>query len=247
MKIYVITLEKAKERQERIRRQFSEKGIDFEFVFGIDGRLLSQQEKDSLYDEKKSVSFYKWYRKGEMCGLTLGEIGCTLSHQLVYQKILDNKLKNAIVLEDDVVIDDRFFEVVNLLNTTFRKKQNYVIRLDNEILRGGVLFKTTKMNDAFRVKQYIFNTCAAGYYIDNKSAATMLSVNKPLFLISDEWNFFGMFVKLRSVNKCIVRQEAEKSYIWNNDSRRIINNTIFCKIIGKMKTFRRLLWAILFK
>ncbi|EFN60659.1 Glycosyltransferase 25 family member [Camponotus floridanus] len=48
--------------------------------------------------------------------MTMGEIGCFLSHYLIWQKVLEHGYKNVMVLEDDV----RF-------EPFFRQKVNYVL------------------------------------------------------------------------------------------------------------------------
>ena len=50
-----------------------------------------------------------------------GEIGCTLSHQKCYRKLVESREKYALILEDDIVIrhkiDTLVPEIEKLLNT----------------------------------------------------------------------------------------------------------------------------------
>ena len=70
--------------------------FDFEFerVNAIDGSKLKHNELKHHYDVDLN-------RRQYHSVLTLGEIGCYLSHRKVWQKIVDEHLDFALVLEDD--------------------------------------------------------------------------------------------------------------------------------------------------
>ena len=44
--------------------------------------------------------------------LTLGEIGCAISHIKVYEHMVENNIKSAIILEDDAIVSQHFKEIV---------------------------------------------------------------------------------------------------------------------------------------
>lgn len=53
--------------------------------------------------------------------MTLGEVGCFLSHYNIWKKIVDENLKDALVLEDDIRFDSFFkHRAVNLIQEARR-------------------------------------------------------------------------------------------------------------------------------
>jgi len=127
IQVYVITLINAKKRQEWIAGQLNRLGIPFEFIFGIDGRKLTVNELDECYDSARAKSF-----EGEM---TPGEIGCALSHRLAYKIIVERKVERAIILEDDISLDENFNDILCFFS--YLKPQNMVIKIDRFRWSGG--------------------------------------------------------------------------------------------------------------
>ncbi len=85
----------------------AELGIEFEFVEAIDGRTLSPDECARSIDAERARRFL-----GR--ALTPPEIGCSLSHRMLYQKQIDEGLEEVVILEDDAVVGPAFLEVINL-------------------------------------------------------------------------------------------------------------------------------------
>ena len=44
------------------------------------------------------------------------EIACTISHLLIFEKLVKENIDTAIILEDDVVINDGFYQIMKLQN-----------------------------------------------------------------------------------------------------------------------------------
>ncbi|GBU25702.1 hypothetical protein R83H12_02357 [Fibrobacteria bacterium R8-3-H12] len=60
--IFVITLPQATQKQRHMKERMQSLNIPFEFVEGVDGRLLSEEELQKAFDKEKSYNYYKWYR-----------------------------------------------------------------------------------------------------------------------------------------------------------------------------------------
>lgn len=105
VKIFVISLVEDFKRRKRIDEMFSDLKVDFEFVDAVDGR------------EKKAEDFKEYNAKKRMQThgkhLTGSEMGCFVSHKKVYQKIVDQNIQNALIFEDDIILDSCFFDVVS--------------------------------------------------------------------------------------------------------------------------------------
>lgn len=89
--VFVINLDSAKERLEKIARALHAKGIPFERVPAIDGRGLA--------DPTQFVSTFSLLLRPK--SFLPEEVGCWLSHRKVWQRIVKERIPLALVLEDD--------------------------------------------------------------------------------------------------------------------------------------------------
>ncbi len=96
-KIYVITLAdsfRIPRMEERL------KGIEYEFYYGVNGATLDKTPYIELGSKQ-----------------TRGQLGCTLSHYQLYEKIVAENLDKVLILEDDCLFNDN----VNNLATYFEQ------------------------------------------------------------------------------------------------------------------------------
>ncbi|WP_100914058.1 glycosyltransferase family 25 protein [Pseudoalteromonas spongiae] len=93
-KVFLINLDKSTERLKKSSERLAAQNIQFERIQAIDGTKLTDTEIQAHYSSQLNSKQY--YRN-----LGYGEIGCFLSHRLAWQKIVEQKLHYAIVLEDD--------------------------------------------------------------------------------------------------------------------------------------------------
>jgi len=98
-KIYVVTLERSTDRHQKM--QMILEGLDFSFFYGTDKKDLTidQLLEEGIYDEKKAKSLHKKDKP-----MNTSQIGCAWSHRLVYEDMLANNYKKALILEDDVLL-----------------------------------------------------------------------------------------------------------------------------------------------
>lgn len=96
-KIYLINLARSTDRLEACARQLEKVSLPFDRIEAVDGGTLGEEVINELYDFGES-SYHKH--------MTSGEIGCYLSHVRVWQKIVDEQLDYAVVLEDDIILQD---------------------------------------------------------------------------------------------------------------------------------------------
>lgn len=104
-KVFLINLAKSTERLKKSSARLAAQNIQFERIPAIDGTKLTNAEIQAHYSSQLNSKQY--YRN-----LGYGEIGCFLSHRLAWQKIVEQKLPYAIVLEDD-------FQLVGDLSAVF--------------------------------------------------------------------------------------------------------------------------------
>lgn len=96
-KIFVITLERAKDRQKKVLNTLS--ALNFDFFIGVDKKSLDYNmlQEQGIYNDNKAR---KLDRHGK--GMVLGAIACSLSHKTVYEHIIHSNYQRVLVFEDDV-------------------------------------------------------------------------------------------------------------------------------------------------
>ena len=103
--IFIINLATDVDKRKHMEALCKANNIEGRFIDAVYGKKLSIEETQRVYDKQLAI---------KECGreLTLGEIGCTLSHLAIYQAMLDENIQQAVVLEDDVLLAPQFLELI---------------------------------------------------------------------------------------------------------------------------------------
>ena len=136
-KVYVINLDKSVERWKRISTDLDEVGIKYERFSAVNGNqvklrnILTQEEFSGLDIKNKIAKIEKSVMYEVTCnsddnnptifnylgsfnhikkGLSAGELGIWCSNIIIWKDIAKNNYKNAIILEDDVIIKKDIFK-----------------------------------------------------------------------------------------------------------------------------------------
>jgi glycosyl transferase family 25 len=91
--IWVVSLARATDRREFVDRAFREADLPFEIVPAVDGRALSAAEV-AVYSSRRAM--FDYGRE-----LTRGLFACALSHLRVLQRMVDERVPEVLVFEDD--------------------------------------------------------------------------------------------------------------------------------------------------
>lgn len=96
--VYVLTIPRAKDRQEKVLRTLGEG--NFEFIFGADGKETSKERliSEGLYDEDKARELDRSSRT-----MTVAEVCCSIGHAKIHRKMLDDGHERVLIFEDDVI------------------------------------------------------------------------------------------------------------------------------------------------
>jgi len=172
----VVSLARATDRRAFVSSWREEFGIDLEIIDAADGEHLSPDE--ARYSPLKSA-----YHVGRE--LTRGEVGCAVSHLRLYQRMVDERIEVAAVLEDDVkpradvlaLLDglEQFpdeWDVITLMSL-YRSAGPYPI--------GGGSFGGSQIC-AFRGRP----TGTQGYVIRRRAAERLLRIGYPVRMPADE-------------------------------------------------------------
>jgi glycosyl transferase family 25 len=93
---FVITLERARERQARLAEHL--RGLRYELHLGSDKRVLDFEalERDGVVDQRRAREVSRLGRP-----MTPGEIGISLSHRRLWEEIVRNGWSRTLIFEDD--------------------------------------------------------------------------------------------------------------------------------------------------
>lgn len=196
MKVFVINLDRRKERMTYMKRQLLDLGVAFERICAVDGKLMSHREK------KAAVRVFKWWCVNGYLPRD-GEIGCALSHQSVYRMMLDRGLSCACVVEDDVELDERWWKVLNAV-----EKRIAECDTPSVYLLAPYLYRKPAEGQEVSFKKVSWAASAGGYVLTRGAAERMLAINVPLQSTADNWGRWHVKggIELYDVNPVVCHQ-----------------------------------------
>jgi glycosyl transferase family 25 len=206
--IFILTIPRNEERKKEIVKHINNR-FAFSFFIGFDGK------NDSLVSLKNLTN--------PETTLSPGEIGCAMSHRMIYEHIIKNNLNTVLVLEDDAHIDFKKWHILDKILQQLPEDWDlvYLGYKDGEI-RGYIPF-ISKEGATKRYKKYLRRAGAheltVGYLISKKGAEILLKKQTPIQYTSDGLienailnNEIKAFV---SVPKIIHPNTTIKSSIWS--------------------------------
>ena len=163
--IFVISLPDAFKRRAPLIAQLKEYDLNYEIFEAVDCRNGIPRDFEPLYCNEST-------RKSISRSLTPAEVGCALSHQMAYQRIKQEGLDAAIVLEDDAIITKVFADLaiqvvdpdIDLLLLCHRLAR--VSMKSPKMLNGGSMAYVCKTKPSLTVGYFVTNR-AADYFIKN--------------------------------------------------------------------------------
>jgi glycosyl transferase family 25 len=173
LKIFVISLERAADRRRHMERLLEGLGVEAEFIPAVDGRALTASQR-ARYDARRA----RWHYRAEM---TDSEIACYLSHYRCYERIANEGLPMALILEDDIAVGPQFLPVVQALAAQAEPEWS-VVRLQTQRTRvskpkspkdAGSAIGDLPGGGLFRLGTHVLGGCA--YMMRRSAAETMLS------------------------------------------------------------------------
>ncbi|MBE7638252.1 hypothetical protein GUA87_15450 [Sneathiella sp. P13V-1] len=107
LQIFVINRKKDAERRANMSKRLGDLGLEFEFFEAVDGHQIDAYSVPEYDGEKRRLYFGR--------DLSIGEIGCILSHRAIYRKITDERIPLTLILEDDTHFKEDFPDVLEAL------------------------------------------------------------------------------------------------------------------------------------
>jgi glycosyl transferase family 25 len=202
--IYVITLERATDRHEHIRKELA--GLNYGLFFGKDKQQFSIEalKASRAYDEEAAKKHHRYSKP-----MQSGQIGCAWSHAEVYKDILSKGHQKALILEDDVVINQK---TIHFFQQTMKELPSdwellYLGYAEREIAPPGLIFKKlfyhtlrlfgavkfshTTINHLYpkklstHIAEAGYHDCTHAYAITKSAAEKLLRLQQPISFVAD--------------------------------------------------------------
>ena len=100
-KIFVINLDRSVSRWEKMRGRLEALGLPYERIPAVDGKNASDEFLNKYYSAELN-------RKKYYACMSAPEIACYISHLKACERAVSEDLDYAIILEDDIILEDPF-------------------------------------------------------------------------------------------------------------------------------------------
>lgn len=162
--VWLINLDSNPERYKSATEQLNNVGLQAERFSAIYGKHLQPDAIAACYDAK--LNRQKFRRP-----LSAGEIGCYLSHRTLWQRMVDEQIPLALILEDDIDIEPEF---VTVLQKISQLKNWDMIKLADD--RDGKGAQKLALGDGYELVNFAkVPNCTTGYALTLQGAKKLLS------------------------------------------------------------------------
>ena len=184
MKIFVINLDRRPDRLATMTERLNRLELKFERICAFDGNAKSVEH---LVLWKKAFFFHymKWP--------TLGAIGCYQSHKFIWQKIVDERIPQALVFEDDAELHDWDPKILNVNISDLGLE---VLRLEASDLSSKT--PLTSGTELLGRKFYNTQTASSGAYLITESGAQTYLLLGKFFIAADNYDLVSRFTGLKT-------------------------------------------------
>jgi glycosyl transferase family 25 len=192
---YVINLDRATDRLQRISAQLEKLSIAFERLPAVDARALTPEQQKALNIEQ--------FRRKHGMEPVLGELGCYLSHYILMQRFLDSTAEFALVLEDDALISERLPVALHGLMANAERWD--MVKLSS--IHSGTPQRVLEVAPGMHLAVMLSRCTASSAYIVNRKAASaylqgLLPMSLPVDHVIDQGWTFGIKVRLLTPTPC---------------------------------------------
>ncbi|MFM5621439.1 glycosyltransferase family 25 protein [Aeromonas veronii] len=187
--VFIISLTRSADRRAMVERQMSHLGIDFEFFDAVDGKSLPS-------DRLTKVDFNL---ARETCGhdLSLGEVGCAMSHINIYEVMVERNIPRCVILEDDIYVHMHFKAIVN---EVINKNSSDIVFLHHGKAKHLPIYSS--LPEGYRLAKYLTPSknsqrgiiSTGGYILTLAGAHKLLKIAYPIRMPADyltgrlQWN-----------------------------------------------------------
>lgn len=209
-KLFIINLNRATERWQRVCEILDKEGVDYERIEAIDGQ---REEAVCEANTEFPVPYSKWFRP-----LTRGEVACSLSHRKAWQRIVELGLPYALILEDDFILQANDWQLA--LNRVLASQQTFdLVKLSRA--EEDKLTKVKPLTDKYYLaKSYPIPIDAVATLVSKQGATKLLDgikkIHRPVdFEFKNYWEYDLQLYSIYPNLFTQVELEVMDSYIGN--------------------------------
>lgn len=175
--VYVVSLKSASSRRAMLEKHLGELGIDYEFIDAVRG-----DELPPIYKARVNPTE----------NMSPGQLGCYLSHVKIYERMIEEEIAVALILEDDAVLHRSVVTLIEngcesldfdycFLGSEDRGDEGYVF------YDAGRPTKITDQHNAYTLSSGPY--CTHAYLITLDGARKRLSCAYPARTAIDHYHF----------------------------------------------------------
>lgn len=174
-KIFYINLDRRPDRNTNVQNFLQQFNLQLiaQRISAVDGSKLNLDHVPKTIISEKGIHDAKDKSKKTGIPLTPGGIGCALSHRTVWEHIITQNLKSALILEDDIRVEQDFHNKLN-------KIMNSVKGLDYDVLFLGYHPASLKYLDTKLINNMFVRSPRTyglfGYVVSKKGAEKLLKI-----------------------------------------------------------------------
>lgn len=182
----IINAAKAAERSESVSRNFHDLGIEPNFFEAIMGNELNETQLKEC--------------RGDNGLLTIGEVGCVLSHLKVCKDFLSTNAPYWTIFEDDIHLSNEFLDAYPRIESFMNSQiEPSVLLLRRNNGKGKVVYP---LGGNHHVLHMLAGTMSCGYIINRKAAENLVKALIPVRIEYDAWAIYQQlgYIKLYSTD-----------------------------------------------
>lgn len=204
MKAYVISLNRAAERRAYMASELAKAGLEYEFIEAVDGKTVQVSDP--------AVVAPTWLGRSPFWP---NVAGCALSHLEAYRRALDEGLRSALVLEDDVRLP---LDLDPLADATAGMLEGAEVALLHYHSEAPCRISTRGATDLPGGRKLSFPLdivqlgSAGAYVITAEACERMAKAVLPVRVPADDWAFFyndAAIERIRCVSPVPIRKTAK--------------------------------------
>ncbi|MDG1752370.1 MAG: glycosyltransferase family 25 protein [Thalassotalea sp.] len=161
--VYIINLDCAPDRMTNMHEQLISLNLEYSRIPAVKGADLSEIEINQVYSPALNKKYFR-------ANLSLGEIGCYMSHRNIWRKMVDENIAFAVILEDDMLLTSQFTDIFQ--HTDIMKQYDLIKLADN---RDHQPKHKKQIGDDFELINFTkIPNCTTGYTLSLKGAKKLL-------------------------------------------------------------------------
>ena len=210
--IFVINLKKDVEKRKHMEYLCKQHNLECKFIDAVYGKDLDEEYISKIYNSDESIRFFR--RE-----LSRGELGCALSHLSIYKLMVENDIKQAIIFEDDICINEGFLSVIQSIDTFpddwelvllgyYQRKEKVYRKYQQQITPK---YKLARLSDV--------STGAFGYLLNLKCAKKLINELSTIKQPIDHYTGDEKYINLYGITPRVV--DVDKSLVGGIESERL--------------------------